>query len=380
MKIIHLISGGDTGGAKTHVLALLSNLKKMNIDVELLCIMEGIFTYEARELGIKVTVIKQERRYDISVLSKIRDYINSSGCDIVHCHGARANYIALFIKNKVKAPMLTTLHSDYKLDFTDNLRKQLIYTPINAFALHQFKYILTVTEAFKKMLIDRGFTKNKIFVTYNGIDFDAPIELYDKETFFKKMGLKYNPNKRYAGIAARLFAVKGVNVFLEAAKRVAAKTDDIDFIVVGDGELMGEYKKYIADNNLGQRVFMLGQISDEKLMNSFYNAIDINMLTSYSESFPYALLEGARLKKATIATAVGGIVEMIDNNVTGLLAQSGNAEQIADLVMELCADGRIKTMGEAFYNKAKAEFSVVKMAETHREIYSKILEDKSDKH
>ena len=44
MKVIHLISGGDTGGAKTHVLTLLDNLRKMNIDAELLCIMEGIFT------------------------------------------------------------------------------------------------------------------------------------------------------------------------------------------------------------------------------------------------------------------------------------------------------------------------------------------------
>ena len=154
MKILHFISGGDTGGAKTHVLTLLENLRKFNIDVELLCIMEGIFTEEARELGIPVTIIPQTKRYDLSVNKKICEHINNSGCDIVHCHGARANYISIFIMHKIKVPMITTLHSDYKLDFKDNARKQMVYTPINSFALRRFDHILCVTEAFKNMLIN----------------------------------------------------------------------------------------------------------------------------------------------------------------------------------------------------------------------------------
>ena len=101
MKILHFISGGDSGGAKTHVLTLLDNLRKLNIEVELLCIMEGVFTEEARELGIPVTIIPQEKRWDLSVLSKVKKFINNCGCDLVHCHGARANYISLFIRGGV---------------------------------------------------------------------------------------------------------------------------------------------------------------------------------------------------------------------------------------------------------------------------------------
>jgi glycosyltransferase involved in cell wall biosynthesis len=376
MKIIHLISGGDTGGAKTHVLALLSNLKKNNVDVELLCIMEGIFTEEARDLGIKVTVIRQEKRYDVSVIAKIRDFINNSGCDLVHCHGARANYIALFIMHSIKVPMITTLHSDYKLDFAGNFRKNLVYTPINAFALRRFKHILTVTQAFKNMLVQRGFKKDRLHIIYNGIDFNFKSEFYDKAEFFSRLGLEYDTKSKYVGIAARLFAVKGVNVFLEMANIAAKKSENIKFLVVGDGELMDEYKKYVADNALENRVFLAGQITDEKMMNSFYNAIDINMLTSYSESFPYALLEGARMKKATVATAVGGIPEMIENGKTGLLAQSGNAEQLADNVLKLCNDENLlESLANNFYNKAKADFSVEKMAQTHKEIYTKIIKE-----
>ena len=61
MKILHFISGGDTGGAKTHVFTLLDNLRREGIDAELLCIMESSFTEEARAMGIKVTVIPQKK-------------------------------------------------------------------------------------------------------------------------------------------------------------------------------------------------------------------------------------------------------------------------------------------------------------------------------
>ena len=146
MKILHFISGGDTGGAKTHVFTLLTNLKERNIDVELLCIMESSFTEEARKLGLKVTVIPQVKRYDLTVNQKICRYINESGCDLLHCHGARANFIVMFIMKKIRVPAITTIHSNYKLDFKGNRRKQMLYTPMNAMALKKFRHMLCVTQ------------------------------------------------------------------------------------------------------------------------------------------------------------------------------------------------------------------------------------------
>lgn len=374
MKIIHFISGGDTGGAKTHVLTLLENLRKLNIDVELLCIMEGIFTEEARELGIPVTIIPQARRYDLSVNKKICDYINGSGCDLVHCHGARANYISLFIMHNVKVPMITTLHSDYKLDFKDNMRKQMVYTPINSYALRRFDHILCVTNAFKNMLVQRGFKEKRIEVIYNGIDFKPELETLDKERFYDRLHIKYNPDKKYVGIAARLFAVKGVDVFLKAANVLAKRCDNIDFIVLGDGEMWDSCEAYVNENGLNGRVHLAGQIMNSVVMNSFYKHIDVNTLSSYSESFPYALLEGARMRRATVATAVGGIPEMIEDNVSGYLVPSGDYNAFADRLEMLCNNDKLRLkMGNAFYDRALENFSVESMANTHINIYKKII-------
>lgn len=376
MKILHFISGGDTGGAKTHVLTLLENLRKSNIDVELLCIMEGIFTEEARELGIPVTIIPQTRRYDLSVNRKICDYINSSGCDMVHCHGARANYISLFIMHKVKVPMITTLHSDYKLDFKDNVRKQMFYTPINSFALRRFDHILCVTDAFKNMLVERGFKKDRIEVIYNGIDFKPELEVVEKEAFYDRLHIKYNPDKRYVGIAARLYAVKGVDVFLKAADVLSKRCENIDFIVLGDGDMWDYCESYVKENDLESRVHLAGQIMNSIVMNSFYKYIDVNTLSSYSESFPYALLEGARMKKATVATAVGGIPEMIEDGKSGFLVPSGDYEAFADRLEELCNNDELRTkLGNEFYSRALDNFSVESMANTHINIYKKIIKE-----
>ncbi len=375
MKILHFISGGDTGGAKAHVLTLLDSLRKKNIDVSLLCIMEGIFTDEAREMGIPITVIPQEKRYDISVIKKIKQFIIDSGCDLVHCHGARANYIALFIMNGMDVPFVTTLHSDYKLDFVGNWRKNMIFTPINAFALRRFKHILTVTNAFKQMLIARGFKEERLNVIYNGIDFSKDISSLDKRAFLEHFGLEDTGNTVFIGIAARFDAVKGVNVFLQAVKDFCGSSPDADvsFLLPGSGEMESELKNYTAENKLTKAHF-LGMISDEKLMNGFYNTVDVNCLTSYSESFPYALLEGARAGKASAATAVGGIVEMIDDGQNGCLVASGDYKALAAVWKTLYENKELREKyGRAFYEKAREKFSVESMAQTHIDIYTKII-------
>ncbi len=373
MKILHLISGGDEGGAKTHVLTLLNRLIKEGIDIELLCIMESIFTETAKQYKIPLTIIKQAKRYDFKAILKIKDFIKKGGYDIVHCHGARANYIAFFIQNSLKAKFVTTIHSDYKLDFKDSFHKQAIFMPINAICLKSFKYILPVTNSFKKMLIERGFKKQKLFVVYNGIDFSINKNILPKQQFLNKYKIPSKEEYIYVGLVARLQKVKGLNYFLDACNIILKKHKNIIFLIAGTGSLEKQIKSFLKQNNLEQNVKMLGFIKDT---DSFFNAIDINVLTSYSESFPYSLLEGAKFKKPTIATNVGGIPEMIQNHKTGLLIPPYSSTEIADKICHFInnKDIRLK-LGENFYNYVYENFSDIKMAKQHIKIYKTILKE-----
>lgn len=377
MKILHLISGGDTGGAKTHVLTLLKKLKQNGVCVKLLCVMDGDFAKEAKKNSIPTKIIHQAKRYDIKQIFKIKKYIQNEEFDLVHCHGARANFIALFIKKFLKIPFITTLHSDYKLDFNDNLYKKLIFTPINLIALKKLDYILTVTDSFRKMMIERNFDEQKLLTIYNGLDFKKVSNICPKDEFLKRYNLAFEKDKLYVGIVARLQAVKGINIFLEACKKLIFEKNvkNVVFLIAGSGDLKESIQKFIDKNNLSPYIHLLGFVND---VQSFYNLIDINVLTSFSESFPYVLLEGAKMKKPTVSTNVGGIYEMIKDGQNGFLVDAGDFDSLAKKIYVLINDKNIRDrFSQNLYDYCVKNFSDEKMAKTHQNIYKFILKGES---
>ncbi|MFV0440822.1 MAG: glycosyltransferase [Lachnospirales bacterium] len=367
---MHIISGGDSGGAKTHVLTLLSELNK-SIDITLLCVMESIFTEEAVELGINTKVISQKNRFDIGSIKKIKSFILKEDFDIVHCHGARANYIATILKLMgLKKPYITTVHSDYLLDFSDQLYKKVVFTNINKFALKRFQYFFAVTKSHKKMLEDRGFKNKKIYTIYNGIDAKEELEYQHKVDFLKEHNVPNKEDYVYVGLCGRLDYVKGIDIFINTCKLL--EKEKIIFLIAGTGDEKDKYfamKKELNIDNL----YFLGFVKD---VNSFYNAIDINTLASLSESFPYALLEGGLMKKATIASKVGGVPEMIEDNKDGFLFKSGDSEDFAKKIMVLVNDeSKRNELAMNFNQKVVNEFSKEKMRNTHLEIYEEIIKE-----
>ena len=101
-----------------------------------------------------------------------------------------------------------------------------------------------------------------------------------------------------------------------------AQCPRLRLIIAGDGPERGRLAALARELGVERQVCFAGWISGG--MDRFYSALDINALTSLSETFPYALTEGARFHLATVATAVGGIPCLIDQNVNGYLIQPGD--------------------------------------------------------
>ena len=171
MKIMHLISGGDVGGAKTHVLSLLCGLGKTQT-VRLVCFTDGPFADDARKLGIDTLVMDCGVPESVRRLSRM---ISAEGFEIVHCHGARANMMGAILRRKIRVPTVTTVHSDYRLDYLGRPLHRLTYGTINTVALRLFDYHIGVSDAVAQMLISRGFDPQTMFSIYNGVDF-TPVE------------------------------------------------------------------------------------------------------------------------------------------------------------------------------------------------------------
>lgn len=369
IKVLHLISGGDTGGAKTHIFSLMKGLKNL-VDARIICFIKDSFYDEAKDLGYNIKVFPQKSRADMSVVKKLREEIDREKFDIIHAHGARANFIVMFLKKYIRVPVITTIHSDYKLDFKDSFYKNLVFTTLNKVALKYFDYYITVSDSFRQMLIERNFNKDKIFVLYNGIDKDKKFNFIPKEDFLSRYNINYN-GEFLVGIAARLDKVKDHQTFIAACKEVLKENTDIIFLIAGEGEEKDNLLKEIK--GFEKNIYFLDFVKDNY---SFFNAIDLNVLTSISESFPYVILESALMNVASISTDVGGISKVIINDKTGYLIGVCDYKSLSQKILYLYNNRqKLKELGENIHKLVEEKFSTDSMGKAQFEIYNKILEE-----
>ena len=369
MKVIHLISGGDSGGAKTHVLSLLQNLNK-TITAQLVCFRDGPFAEEARAMGIPTMIcggnnIPHLRR-------ELAAYIRQGGYQLIHCHGSRANMIGALLREPTGLPVVSTVHSDYKLDYMGRPFARLTFGAINAWALRHLDYRIGVSDAMVDLLIDRGFPPDRFYAIYNGIDFTPAPSQGDRLAYLRGLGADVEENSVVVGIAARLNPVKDMSTLIRGFAEGHKSCPRLRLVIAGDGEERQKLEDLAKELGVEKAVTFAGWISGG--MDRFYSALDVNALTSLSETFPYALTEGARFHLATVATAVGGIPYLIDQDVNGYLFTPGDWQTLGRYLAALGnGDALRREMGEKLYEKASAKFSIQSTVDTQLHIYEEII-------
>lgn len=370
MKVIHLISGGDSGGAKTHVLSLLQNLNK-TITAQLVCFRDGPFADEARKLGIPTRICGGNNV--LRVRRELSRYIRQEGFELIHCHGSRANMIGAMLRKSTGLPVVTTVHSDYRLDYMGRPLSRLTFGTINAYALRKLDYRIGVSDAMVDLLISRGFPADRFYAIYNGIDFTpAPPSKMERLEYLRQLGVDADENSVVVGIAARLNPVKDMSTLIRGFAAGYASCPRLRLVIAGDGEEREKLGALARELGVEKQVTFAGWISGG--MDQFYAALDINALTSLSETFPYALTEGARFHLATVATAVGGIPHLIDSDVNGFLFAPGDFEALGTYLAALGNDDALRhDMGEKLYEKASTHFSIQNTVDTQLHIYQEIL-------
>ena len=368
MKIIHMISGGDVGGAKTHVLSLLAGLNKTET-VHLICFTEGPFADEARQLGIPTTVIA-----DSSLLrtgKRILAMIRHDGYQVIHCHGARANMMGMLLRKKAGVPVISTIHSDYRLDYLGRPMAALTYGNINKIALRRFDAWVGVSAGMTDLLISRGFDPQRVYTLYNGVDFSRRPEIVPRDAYLKSIGLSVEEDTVVFGIAARINPVKDMTTLIRAFAAAVEECPNIRLVIAGDGEQEAEIRALARELCPSGTVCFAGWVQQ---IDSFYNALDVNVLTSLSETFPYALTEGARMHCATIASRVGGVPYLIDDGFNGLLFEPRDVAKLTSHMVYFARHREERlAMGEKLYEKARRDFSLEAMVSKQESIYETII-------
>ena len=369
MKILTLISGGDVGGAKTHVLGLLRALGE-RITVKLVCFMEAEFTDAAREMGIDITIL--DSRDLRAVLGELRRMIGEEKFDLIHSHGSRGNFMAMLLKKSTGLPLVSTVHSDWKLDYMGRPLAALTFGKLNLLALRRMDYLTGVSDSMSELLIRRRMAQpDRVYTIYNGVDFDRPRKAVPRAEFLAAHGVPDEGDAVYMGIAARLNPVKDMDTLVRGFAAAQKKVPNIRLLIAGDGPEEEKLRALAQSLGVGDRVHFLGWITDT---DSFYNALDVNTLTSLSETFPYALTEGAIWGKATVASRVGGVPRLIDHGVSGLLFTAGDWETLGRELADMAADPALRQRCAAkLQEKTRREFSLEATVETQLRIYDSVL-------
>jgi glycosyltransferase involved in cell wall biosynthesis len=206
MRIMLFAAGGDIGGGKTHILSLASELSRIN-DLRLVSFWRGVLAKEAGEMGIDTVTVDESLGISHAVKTALAQY-DEFRPDIVHCHGAKANLIGAIVKARRGACVITTVHSDPKLDYMATPFKALTNGQINQLALRRMDHQVAVAGRMHDLLIERGFDPYNIFTIYNGLDFsEAPKE---------PRPTKAPGDPIVVGIAAQLNPVKNIEALIKA--------------------------------------------------------------------------------------------------------------------------------------------------------------------
>ena len=367
MKIMHLISGGDVGGAKTHVISLLEELSKGN-EVELVCFVDGPFAREALEKGINTRVLKKRSLFHVA--RNLKKYLKNKQFDILHCHGSKANVVSMLM-GRASCPILSTIHSDPRLDYMGRPAANWTIGLLNRVALRIRDGWVAVSDAMKERMEGRGYDGGRMHTIYNGIGFPKKLPHLPRQEYLSGLGLDWDESCVVFGIAARIDPVKDMTTLVKAFAKTVADCPNARLLIAGIGDQEQEIRALAAELCPAGTVHFAGWVSD---MNSFYHALDVNLLTSISETFPYAITEGARMRCCTISTAVGGVPKVVIDGETGYLITPGDVDTLAQRMTAVVRDAKLRAkLGGAIYEKVRTEFSVEAMGVRQEEIYRSVL-------
>jgi glycosyltransferase involved in cell wall biosynthesis len=366
MKILYSCLSKSWGGMEMITLIFIRKLIERNYQVELLCVEDSRMQIEANNLGIIIHPLKASGYVHPLSMLKITALIKKNNYNLIHTQASKDLWLLV--------PALKIAASNIPLFLTKQMGSFIIKKDL----LHRFLY-QRVTKAFaistviKNNLIETTpLPANKIELLYNAVDvkkFDAAkIDL-------NKLRKEFNisDDEIVIGMIARFSPGKGHEEFLQSAKILSSKYNNLKFIVVGEasrGE--DEYANSIKDlaANLGvKNIVFAGFRSDTP---DVLSGFDIFIFPSHAEAFGIALIEAMAMERASVCANADGVLDIAVDGQTNLLFQNKNAEDLASKTELLINDENKRLeMGKAARQRVIEKFDVEIIMDRTIEFYNK---------
>lgn len=381
-RILYLHAGAEMYGADIVLLELLKNLEKSKFKPYVVLPCDGPLVEKLKQNNIEVEVISYpilRRKYfnPIGIVRYIKDYFIYSNklvkiakvkkIDIVHTNTA-AVLEGIFVKRRLNLKQVWHIHEIIvKPKFMNKL--------LSYFISKNSDEVITVSNAVKNHLIGTGYFDSKpINVIYNGVDnrifnFKNDIEYLKKEFNIPKQAL-------VVGMIGRVNAWKGQDDFIDAIENILINNENIYAMIVGgvfDGEewRIAELKEKINSLSCSDRIIFSDYRSDIPNIQALY---DIFVLPSTNpDPLPTVVLEAMASRTAIVGYRHGGICEMVEEGVNGLLAEVKNTKDLEEKIVQFIVDcDKRENAARKSEERQKKMFSLQKYVGNFEKIYSRL--------
>ena len=365
--ICQLAHGLPVGGAEVLIDRFARSLRH-RYRIVVACLDEiGELGEQLAADGIKVVHLGRRSGFDWRCVRRLSRLVAEERIGVIHAH--QYTPFAYALATRVfgrRPPVVFTEHGRFYPDLPNFKRKvfnRLMPGPGDRF--------VAVGRSVRQALIDNeGLPPNRVEVIYNGVDLSTYGEqIVGRRHLRSELGIA--EGEFLVLQVARLDTIKDHATAVRTIALAANRIPGIRLFLAGGGPEKSSIEHAIVRHGLDGRVVMLGQRDDVRRLLA---AADAFLLTSVSEGIPMTIIEAMAAGVPVVATTVGGVPELLQNGVTGLLAPAGDAAGLADALVRLADDGDLRArLAAAAKRRALENFSEAGMIGSYDRIFQEML-------
>jgi glycosyltransferase involved in cell wall biosynthesis len=366
-KILHVRATNFFGGPEKQIVGHIITSKNTNQSI--LTFFEGgkknEFFEKCKNEGIPAEYIATKNSFNPSSILKLRSQLKKIQPDIICTHGYKPAILSLFSRIGFGIPIIMFVRGH-----TGENVKVRLFEAIEIYILRFADCIISVSHGYAEYLLRRGVKRDRIRIVQNAINlFSINGSFYNINK--KRIELGFSAQDILIATAGRLSPEKAQTDLILAFSKVQSIFQKAKLLILGEGPLKKELQILVQSLNL-QNVYFLGFRKD---IYEIMSLLDLFVLSSLTEGLPNVILEAFACKKPVVATSVGGVPEVVENGINGILVMPHKPDELAEAIIALInsPDSRQK-MGVAGYNRIKNDFTFEAQTAKLEEVYREVLE------
>jgi glycosyltransferase involved in cell wall biosynthesis len=388
VKILRVIARLNVGGPARHVVLLDRGLRARGHDTRLvygslgpfeaslehLAVESGLPTTQIRELGRRISPIG-----DLRAFARLLRLVFSEAPDVIHTHTAKAGTLGRIAaclfnatrRRRRRCLVVHTFHGHVLAGYFGPATNVAVRLAERTLARITDR-VVTLSPAQRDDIVTRFGIADaaRTTVVPLGLDLDHLARLDPAAPHLRRQ-LGISERALVIGYVGRFVAIKDLATLVHAFARVARKRPDAVLLLVGDGPVRPEIESLVASLGLQKHVHVPGWIED---LAPLYATMDICALSSLNEGTPVALIEAMAAAKPVVATRVGGVADVVEDERTGLLASPGDPDALANRIVRLADDSAERArMGAAGRQAVVGRFSTARLVDDIDRLYAEAL-------